>query len=263
VETKKQVPGPGWMEGSGPMPVWLIRKVHGAVVVALLSLALFISNSASASQAASPVDMGTEPHHRLLLENAAVRVFSVTIPPHEESYVRQERNIVTVTLLDSEIAMWRQGESPVQHFRTALGEIRFLPGGMACGLRNDSTSEYRNITVEFKNPQVTNYGYRPDTGNWDYGPSVLDPPVDPHGHFINSLDLEAAVANDVQLLPKESLPASNPRRLELLIAITAADLDFGGKMHLAPGEVRWLGDRQLPLTNVGGGPARFVVVKIR
>jgi hypothetical protein len=247
------------------MPVWLIRKVHGAVVFALLSLAFFVSNSASALQAVSPVDMGAEPHHRLLLKNAEVRVFAVTVPPHQETFVRHDRNFLTVTLQDSEIAMWRQAESPVQHFRTALGEIRFLPGNTARGMRNDSTSEYRNITVEFKNPQVTNYGYRPDTGNWDYGPSVLDPPADPHGHFINSLDLEAAVANDVQLLPNAALPPADAQTGELLIGVTPVELDSGsaGKIRLSSGEVRWLSTRGAGLKNVGAAPARFLVVKIR
>lgn len=247
------------------MPVWLIRKVHGAVVVALLSFAWLVLNSASAWQAASPVDMGSEPHHRLLLENAEVRVFAVTIPPHEETFVRHNRNFLTVTLQDSEIAMWRQGESPVQHFRMALGELRFLPGNTARGLRNDSTSEYRNITVEFKDPRVTNYGYRPDTGKWDYGPSVLDPPVDPRGHFVNSLDLETAIVNDVQLLPKDALPPSDTQTGELLIGVTPVELDSGsaGTIGLSRGEVRWLSTRGAGLKNVGTSPARFVVVKIR
>lgn len=242
----------------------LNRNVAAAVLVVLLSVAKpQVVTIAAALQTAPAADMAAEPHYHLLLENADVRVFSLTLPPHQQTYVRHDRNFLSIALQDGEVAMWRQGESPVQHFRTIAGEIRFLFGDTARGLRNDSNSEYRNITVEFKDPQVTNYGYRHDTGKWDYGPSVLDPPVDPQGHFVNSLAVEAAVVSDIQLLPRESLPASNPRTLELLIAVTAADLDFGGKVHLAAGEVRWLGDRQLPLTNAGPSPARFALVKIR
>jgi hypothetical protein len=100
---------------------------------------------------------------------------------------------------------------------------------------------------------------------WDYGPTVLDLPVDPHGQFVNSLDLEAAVVNDVQLLPRDTLPSSDPNRRELLIAVTAVDLDSvgNGKIHVAPGEVRWLDASGPKLTNAGTAPARFVLVKLK
>jgi hypothetical protein len=211
------------------------------------------------------VDMAEDPHYHLLLENADVRVFALTIPPQQQTYVRHERNFITVALQEEEIVMWRQSESPVQHFRSALGEVRFITGDAARGMRNDSTSEYRNITVEFKDPHVTNYGYRPDTGKWDYGPTVLDFPVDPHGQFVNSLDLDAAVVKDVQLLPRDTLPPSNPNMRELLIAVTAVDLEpaGNGNIRLAPGEVRWLDTPAPKLTNTGTIPARFVLVKIR
>lgn len=218
-----------------------------------------------AGSQAKPPDMAAEPHYHLLLENTDVRVFALTIRPHEQTFVRHERNFLTIALQDGEIAMWRQGESPVQHFRSALGEVRFLTGDTARGMRNDSSSEYRNITVEFKDPRVTNYGYRPDTGKWDYSLTVLDFPVDPHGQFVNSLDLEAAVVDDVQLLSRNTLPPSNASMRELLIAVTAVDLDYAGNgsIHLAPGEVRWLDALGPKLTNAGSAPARFVLVKLR
>lgn len=232
---------------------------------AFIVLPMLLWQPAGSPQPKAPADMAAESHYHLLLENTDLRAFALTIRPHDQTFVRHERNLLTVALQDGEVAMWRQGESPVQHFRSALGEVRFLTGDTARGMRNDSNSEYRNITVEFKDPHVTNYGYRSDMGKWDYGPTVLDFPVDPHGQFVNSLDLEAAVVNDVQLLPRDTVPPSNPNMRELLIAVTAVDLDSAGNgnIHLAPGEVRWL-DAPVPkLTNAGTAPARFVVVKIK
>jgi hypothetical protein len=48
--------------------------------------------------------------------------------------------------------------------RQKLGELHFFFGGLAHGIRNDSNAEYRNVTVEFLDPQVTNYGYRYESG---------------------------------------------------------------------------------------------------
>ena len=209
-------------------------------------------------------DMAEDAHYHLLLENNAVRVFAVTIPPHQQAYVAHERNFLTVTLQDSEVVIWRQGQSPVQHFKAPKGEVRFFEGPGARGIRNDTSSEYRNVTVEFKDPRVTTYGYRPGTGKRGYGPTLLDRPVDPHGHFVNSLDLQHAVVNDVQLRTKDRLDAHQPSRPELLIAVSAVDLASQGReLQLDPGDIHWFESGRSGVENRGPAPARFVMVGIR
>jgi hypothetical protein len=235
--------------------------IRAALVLAAIGCAAWLP--AFCLQASVP-DMASEPHHRLLMENEAVRVFAVTVPAHQQAYVAHARNFVTVTLQDSDIVLWREGQSPVQHFQVPLGEVRFFLGDVARGIRNDSNSEYRNVTVEFKDPQVTNYGYQRTTGKNDYGPAMLELPVDPHGQFVNSLDLHNAVANDVQLLPKDVLPPHEPQRPALIIAVSPVDLLLSsGSIHLEPGEVRWLVSRSFDLVNAGKVPARFVVIGFR
>jgi hypothetical protein len=131
------------------------------------------------------------------------------------------------------------------------------------GYRNDAKrGDFRNVTVEFLDQGVTTYGYRYYTGKWDYGPSILNPPVDAAGHFVNSLDLNRAVASDVQLLPQEFLPAS--KRQQALVAISPVDLRIGKRgIRLEPGEVVWLEGRDSELTNAGNEPARFALVELR
>jgi hypothetical protein len=244
----------------------LNKKMKTGFIRATLALAAFWSVAwlpGSCLQASAP-DMRSEPHHRLLMENEAVRVFAVTVPPYQQAYVAHARNFVTVTLQDSDIVLWREGQSPVQHFQVPFGEVRFFQGDVARGIRNDSNVEYRNVTVEFKDPQVTNYGYQRTTRKNDYGPAVLVSPVDPHGHFVNSLHLENAVANDVQLLPKDVLPPHEPWRPELVIAVTPVDLQSGSDtIHLAAGEIRWFSNRSFDLANAGKVPARFVVIGLK
>jgi hypothetical protein len=112
-------------------------------------------------------DMASDPHHQLLLENPQVRVFAVNLRPNEQSFVSHEHNFLTVTLQDCEIVMWPEGRSDIQSFRLGEGDVRFLFGGRARGLRNERNTTYRSITVEFLNPKVTTYSYQRDSGAWE------------------------------------------------------------------------------------------------
>jgi len=214
-------------------------------------------------QSPKPADITRDPHYRILLENAEIRVFEVALPPGSESFVRHENNFLIVTPAASDIIIWKGNESPVLHSLVPSGEIRFFLGNSDQGLRNDTRTEYRNITVEFLDPHVTNYTYRYESGNWDYGPSIAPSPVDPQGHFINSLDLAKAMASDVQLLPGESLPAT--KRASLVIAVTPVQLASGAgrTISLKPGQILWRESGETLLTNSGSGRERFAMVELR
>jgi hypothetical protein len=243
-----------WGE-EGPMPT-LGR-------IALTAIALAGSVYLTAQQKA-PADITKEQHHRLLLENQLVRVFAVALAPHQETFVQYEHNFLRVALQDGDVVMWRAGESDVLHYPVKQGQATFFIGGDVLGLRNESNAEYKNITVEFLDPGVTNYGYRWQTGKWDYGSSAINAPLDPHSHFVNQLDLGMAVVSDVQLLSKESLGAPTQEWRELVIAVTPLELSNGNraKVRLAAGEVLWLDRRLSRLVNLGAEPARFVLIAL-
>ncbi|MGE5322285.1 MAG: hypothetical protein ACM3SW_05465 [Actinomycetota bacterium] len=99
----------------------------------LVLLFLVVGTQCSATGQPAARDMASDPHYRLLLENDEARVFAVTIPPHQEAYVTHERNFLTVTLQDSEVVIWRQGQSSLQHFKAPKGEVRFFAGPDARG----------------------------------------------------------------------------------------------------------------------------------
>jgi hypothetical protein len=234
-----------------------------ATCVRLVRAAFFPVAQAYSWQSAKPADIAQDPHYRILMENAQVRVFALTLPRGAQSFVRHEHNYLTVQIEDHEAIMWKNDESPIQHFRARSGEIHFFLGGSAHGIRNDSNTEFRNVTVEFLDPQVTVYGYRFESGNYDFGPNVLNPPVDPEAHFVNSFDLEKAVARDVQLLPKESLPAA--KGPQLLIAVTplsfftAADTS----MSMAPGAVLWRQSGAAALPSASPARQRLTVIEFK
>jgi hypothetical protein len=234
-----------------------------ATCVRLVRTAFFPIVHAHSWQSAKPADITQDPQYRILMENAQVRVFALTLPPGAQSFVRHEHNYLTVQIEGHEAIMWKNDDSPIQHFRAPLGEIHFFLGGSAHGIRNDSNTEFRNVTVEFLDPEVTVYGYRFESGTYDFGPNVLNPPVDPEAHFVNALDLEKAVARDIQLLPGESLPAA--KRPALLIAITTLNLTTGPDriLSLKPGEVTWRDSNELALVNKSPGRARFALVEFK
>jgi hypothetical protein len=226
-----------------------------------LLLPLFLALFASAQ---TPTDMSSDAHHQLLLDNSQVRVFAVTLRSNEQSFVGHEHNFLMVTLQDCEVVMWPEGRSDIQSFRLGEGDVRFLFAGRARGLRNERNPTYRNITVEFLDPKVTTYSYQRDSGAWDYGDSVLRPPVDPHAKFANSLGLGTATATDVQLLPGDSLPLPEKLTAELLIPVSDVDFKTEGDTHMrkSPGDAVWIpAGRKFKLLNAAGDPAHFVVVE--
>jgi hypothetical protein len=120
---------------------------------------------AVAAQSPAPVDMASEPHHRLL-KNDQVRVFSVTIPPREQSWVRHEHNFLTVTLDDewpasrndaaiaSELVIAISDldfKIPDQaRIHKAKGDIWWLPEGRKARMFNDGGAPGHFVLVELK-----------------------------------------------------------------------------------------------------------------
>jgi len=238
---------------------------HFAFLGGLIFVGWFLVVSAWA-QTPVPDEITAEPHYHFLLSNDQVRVFEVVLRATEHAFVRHQYNFLVVTLRDSEMVMWNEGESEIVNFRFNHGDIRFFYGGPARGMRNDRTTEYHNITVEFLNPKVTTFGYQATTGKWDYGSNGVNPPVDPNKKFRNSLDLNQAKVSDVQLLQRDILEPPDKGISELVIPMTDLDMTAGSDLHArkAPGSVWWIGDgRKNELMNTVPDPARFVVVELK
>jgi len=221
---------------------------------------LLLAQWASAQIAA---DLGSESHHHLILQNSAVRVYSLALPPREQSYARHEHNFLLVSLQDGELVMWREGASDITSFQLHRGGAGFAFGGKAQGLRNQTNATYRGIVVEFLEAGVTTYGYQL-SGNWDFGYSGPGAPVDPHGKFVSALQMGTAMAIDAQLLPGDLLPAGDKAGPELLIPVSDVDLKAaaGGRIGRRAGDVLWIeAQRAGAYTNAGDQAARFVVIR--
>ena len=219
-----------------------------------------------AAQSETPVAMEDESHHHLLLDNEKVRLFEVDLGAHESiPLTRHDHNYLVITLADSEIASWAEGQAGVITYRYEQNDIRFFFGGPARALRNDTPNAYHNLTIEFLNPKVTTFGYEAKAGKWEYGSSAMLPPKDPQKAFTDTMDLGEARARDVQLLPDD--PYSEPEKDvdELLIPLTDIELKKAGeRIRKDRTEPLWIpAGRKVKLVNDATVPARMVVLELK
>jgi len=208
-------------------------------------------------------DMTTAPHYRQLLVNNQVRVFALTLRPLERTMARHDNNFLVIALLDSDVVIWPEGESDIVNFHFSQGDVRFNIGGRAIGMRNDRTTDYRCVTIEFLDPKVTNYGYQSYSGTWEFGAASVAPPVDPHAKFISSLLLGTAMVSDVQLLSRDPFPPPDKPGAELLIPVTDIDMKAGEyeRIRKSSGEPVWIpAGRKATFLNATSEPIRLVEI---
>jgi len=134
--------------------------------IASLAAALFlVLGNARAQQPAPPppaappaeqpkaVPVTSEPRHHLSLENAYVRAFSVEVAPKDSTLLHEHvRDYVYVTLGPADIVNAVLGK-PEVHAQLADAEVRFARGNFSHIARNLSDQPFRNLTIEFVQPQ--------------------------------------------------------------------------------------------------------------
>lgn len=148
-----------------------------------LTMVLLLSSLAAAQTA---VEMSSEPHSSLLLQNASVRVFRMSLNANDQAYVLHKHNFLLVALDDCDLALWREDQSSNQNFPFKPGDVRFYFEGSPIGAHNNRASLCRTIVVEFLDPKVTTYGYQWwANAKWDYGINGIPAPVDPRAKFAN------------------------------------------------------------------------------
>ncbi len=130
-----------------------LARVAGLLLVSIATLAQQQS-----------VEITSEPSHHLVLENAYVRVFDVTVAPKATTLVHRHHNdYLFVTLGDSDVVSARPGEKPAA-LLLKDGEIRFTPGKFEHAAINQSDKPFHNITIELLKPatHVTMRSKMPD-----------------------------------------------------------------------------------------------------
>jgi hypothetical protein len=102
-----------------------------------------------------PVPISEEPHHRLVLQNEFARVYNVTVPPLDNTFLHQhDLPYLYVVLGPADVINAIVGK-PDLHQVLQDGETHYSPGHFAHIVRTDSGMEFHNITVELVRPQGT------------------------------------------------------------------------------------------------------------
>ncbi len=221
----------------------------------------FVLAAGIAAQIAKEVEITSEPHHHLALQNKYVRAFKVEVPPHTATLMHRHRyDYAYVTIGATEIANQPEGE-PAVHLRLQDGQTEFSPGNFAHIARDLADTPFRNVTVEF----LQGRNLARSTANWtdQRGLEILD------GGTQDILFVRDGVrASDIQLNPGAMLPAAKHAHGQLLISVSAVDLRIipAGShvhdMHMRPGDIQWL-DATPALMNSGKQPARFISFDFR
>ena len=228
-------------------------------------MVLFSAILVTAQTAApSEVEITSEGHHHLAIENELVRVFQVEVAPHSETLLHRHRHdYVFVTLGASQVENDVVGKPPVT-LKLGDGETRFAPGNFAHVARNLADTPFRNVTIEFLKDEAARKTPPP---KWDEERAlhVLE------GGTQDIMFVQDGVrVSEVDLQPGAMLPRHHHNGPHLLVAVTdlevRSDVEGQGPMpgHFKSGDVKWLpGGYTHTLTNVGKSPAKFVTLEFQ
>ena len=211
--------------------------------------------------AQAEVEITAEPHHRQILANAQVRVFSVDVAPHTDTLMHWHRHdYIYVMFGQSEVVNAVQGKPPVTG-SLQDGQVGFAPGPFAHIVRNQD-HPFRNVTIELLQDAQLHHS----THKWDEdrGLDIL-----PGGTKQILWVKDAIRATEFELQPRASAPISDAPYLLVAVsdlhlyqtAAPNAPMSFSMIVDLKPGEVQWFPAHHRPMLMNMGAPAKFVTLE--
>jgi hypothetical protein len=226
---------------------------------------LLLAFSLSA-QAPVAVPIPQEPHHHLVLENDYVRVFRVTVPPHEATLLHQhDVPYLYVALGPADVINAVQGK-PEAHLVMADGQLGYSPGHFAHIARNDSDIPFNNVTIELLKPQGEPHNLCQKVAAGELGRCYKED-TGPHGYVSEPLfETQEFRAELITLRPE----AKFVQKISigcLYVALDSAELqDAPGKpaINLEPGGRFWVPAATiLKLQNTASSTARYLVLTVK
>lgn len=223
---------------------------------------LLIAGAMLLAQTASEVEITSEPHHHLALENPYVRVFKVEVPPRQATLMHYHRHDYWfVTIGASDVENDVEGKPPAK-LQLADGETRFLPGGFAHIAKNLSDRAFHNLTIEFMQDQEARKSPPP---KWDEerGLDVLNGGT----RHIVSVD-DGVRVSEIELQSGGVIPRHHHAGPHLVVAVSDLALrsDVEGKgpstRQLKSGDVAWVpGGITHTVAKIGKKAAKFVTLE--
>jgi quercetin dioxygenase-like cupin family protein len=208
------------------------------------------------------VEITSEPHHHLTLENQYVRVFNVEVDPNVQTQMHIHRHdYIAITLGDAEVSNTVKEKPPVTVHLPA-GDVRFAQATLIHFVKDIGPEPFRNVTIELLQPS-------PNT-HWDEdrGLEVLD-----RGTKQILFVKDGVRVTEFELQPGGTVPKQHHAGPLLLVAVTDLDLreNDATKVSQGPlsgrfksGDHKWLpADYASAITNAGTKAAKFVILEFQ
>lgn len=228
-----------------------------------------VATTLLSAQSAPEVEITSEPHHHLTLENKSVRVFNVEVDPNTETQMHWHRHdYIAVTLGAAEISNAVK-DKPAATVKLPDGDTRFSSATFAHAVRDLGAQPFRNVTVEI----LEDESLRQSAAKWDAqdkeerGLFVLN-----HGTKQILFVKDGIRATEFELQPGGVVPKHHHTGPVLVIAITDLALEetIEGQpltsshpaSHMKSGDSKWIpGNITHVVTNTGPAPAKFVTLE--
>jgi quercetin dioxygenase-like cupin family protein len=214
-------------------------------------------------------DVSTEPHHKLLFENAKTRVFHVELPAggstdlhtHTRDYL-----IIAISAVHAHNGFETKGKQQETALSMSPGELEVVKVPQTAKLVNDADAPLDMVEVEIHE------GFHPDLIVCGLGkrscPSDVGDIQDPSRQFtINALfETEAVRVRDIEIDAGSTTPERVAKNGYVRLAVTPLNITMGAGQtaKLQPGDVQWGEAGDVPtMTNHGNDAARFYEIEFK
>ena len=212
-----------------------------------------------AAEPPSAVEIASEPHHHLALQNKYVRVFNVEVPPQQSTMMHwHAHDYAYVAIGDAEFSNEVMGKPPAT-VKLRDGETRFSPGNFAHVAHDLAATPFRNVTIELLQDHNASLS---SSARWDEqrGLQVLE------GGTADILFVKDGVrVTEFQLQPGAIVPKNRLTAPYLLVALTDLELRAPDKttlVNLKTGRIKWFAARpKTGFSNAAKQSVRFITLE--
>jgi len=234
--------------------------------LSIVTLFVILALTAWTQQAQAPVEVSSEPHHHLVLENMFVRVFAVSVDPGASTLMhRHGHDYLSVSIGDAQVMNAKEGAQPVAaSFHD--GDVRFTAAGLVHAVSNTGSTPFRNRTIELLAP-TTNQKACTEACAIPVPCESADKAACPSVVKLFTSDQWSVTM--VTLPPGAKYPQHTHLANFLTVPLTEADITRKNQdqpetvPHSKVGELTWNNPLVHTLTNNGKTTAKTIVLEFR
>lgn len=234
-----------------------MRKLSVATLFFILAL------TAWTQQAQAPVEITSEPHHHLVVENSFVRAFAFSVDPGKSTLMHKHgHDYVSVFIGDSSGTNQKEGGQPAAaSFKD--GDVKFAPAGVVHLVADTGSTPIRNATIELLKP-TTNPKPCTESCTADIPCKAADKAQCPS--VVTVFGSDQWVVKMVTLPPGTTYPEHTHVGGFLTVALTDGSLIMRSPsrakdIHAKTGDIKWYEPETHVIVNNGKTTAKAAVLE--